>query len=402
MKVLVINCGSSSLKYQVFDMNREKSLAKGKIERIGTKKSKLKHEKLNSKEGLKEVVIEKEVKNHMDGISLAVGNLMDNTYGVIGKVEEIEAVGHRVVHGGEKFSQSVIIDNNVLRVLEECKSLAPLHNPSNIAGILAAKEIFTDKPHIGVFDTAFHQSMEEKSFLYGLPYEFYEKYGIRKYGFHGVSHQYVAKRAAEFINIPLEKSKLITCHLGNGASVSAIDGAVSVDTSMGFTPLEGLVMGTRVGDIDPSIVTYLIKEKDLAVEEINNLLNKESGVLGISGISNDFRDLEKAWNKGEKRGKLALDVFIYRVMKYIGSYIMVLGGVDGLVFTAGVGENSPFIRRSIVEYLNFLGIKIDQEKNQAKGAEKDISARDSSAKVLVIPTNEELMIARETKNLFKT
>ncbi|UMZ73318.1 acetate/propionate family kinase [Natranaerofaba carboxydovora] len=402
MKVLVINCGSSSLKYQVFNMAEEEVLAKGEVERIGGKNSKLKHKKINlekGEEGLGEVLVEEEINNHKEAIKVVVDNLVDINYGVINDLSEIYAVGHRVVHGGEEFSDAVIIDDEVLKALDKCKELAPLHNPPNIAGIEAAGEIFKNSVQVGVFDTAFHQAMDEKSYLYGLPYELYQKYGIRKYGFHGTSHKYVSEKASKIMKKPVEELKLISCHLGNGASIAAIDKGKSVDTSMGFTPLEGLVMGTRTGDLDPAIVPFLIEKEKMDTNDINDLLNKKSGVLGLSGISNDFRDLEKAAIEGNYRAKVALDVFVYRVVKFIGSYIMVLGGVDGLIFTAGVGENSPNVRQKIADYLTFAEVKIDGEKNKIKGETKDISAPDSSCRVLVIPTNEELMIARETKRL---
>ncbi len=396
MKILVINCGSSSLKYQVFDMSSEKTLAKGIVERIGNSNSSIHHEKINSKEGLRESIIEKEINNHKEGILLVVYYLTHSKEGCLNSLEDIRAVGHRIVHGGEKFADSVIINDKVLEELKSCKELAPLHNPPNIIGIEAAREIFKKSVQVGVFDTAFHQTIEKKCYLYGLPYELYEKYGVRKYGFHGTSHKYVAYRAASILNQPLKSLKLITCHLGNGASITAVDGGESVDTSMGFTPLEGLVMGTRSGNIDPAITTFLQEKENMNPEEANVLLNEKSGVLGISKLSNDFRDLELAASKGDKNAALALEVFIYRVVKFIGSYIMVLGGVDGLVFTAGVGENSPYIRKKIVEYLKHAGILIDEEKNNVRGEEENISAHDSNCEVLVIPTKEELMIAKET------
>ncbi len=400
MKVLVINCGSSSLKYQVFNMSKEEVLARGEIERIGIDNPRSRYEKMGAKEGLKEALIEKVISNHKHAIKFAVDNLVNEEDGVIKELNEIKAVGHRIVHGGENFFSSVIIDEEVLKVLERCSNLAPLHNPPNIAGIKGTQEIFANSVQVGVFDTAFHQSMKKKSYLYGIPYELYEKYGLRKYGFHGTSHKYVAKRATLLLEKPLSELKLISCHLGNGASICAIDKGKSVDTSMGFTPLEGVVMGSRSGDIDPTIVTFLQEKEELSTKEINELLNNNSGVLGLSGVSNDFRDLQLEANKGNQRAKIALDVFVYRVVKFIGSYIMVLGGVDGLIFTAGVGENSPYIREKIVDYLNYVGVKIDRNKNQIKGEEKDISTQDSPFRVLVIPTNEELMIARETVELY--
>ena len=399
MKLLVINCGSSSLKYQVFDMNKEEVLAKGDIERIGDKTSKLKYENLSTKGGLGELVIEREVNDYKQGIELAIQFLTNEKHGVLKELNEIKAIGHRVVHGGEEFSDSVLIDEKVIKIIEKCSELAPLHNPPNLEGIMAARKIFEDKPQVGVFDTAFHQTMTEESYLYGLPYELYKRHGIRKYGFHGTSHKYVAERASQLMCADLVDLKLITCHLGNGASVTAIDSGKSIDTSMGFTPLEGLVMGTRCGSIDPAIVTYLMEKEGMEIKEIEKLLNEDSGVLGISGISNDFRDLKEAFESGELMASLALNVFIYTVVKFIGAYIMILGGVDGLVFTAGVGENSPYVRKEIINRMGFIGVRIDQKKNQVKGEEKELTAPGSPSRVFVIPTNEELMIARETMRL---
>jgi acetate kinase len=398
VKVLVLNCGSSSLKYQVFNMETEEILAKGIVERIGLSGSNLRHKKIMPLE-IKEMRINREVDNHKKAISLLVAALQDDEYGVLKKLSEIKAVGHRIVHGGEEFSDSVVIDDNVFSVIEKCSELAPLHNPPNILGIEAAREHFPDTVQVGVFDTAFHQRIPKKAFLYGLTYELYEKHGIRRYGFHGTSHKYVAERTAAILETPLENLKIITLHLGNGASIAAVKNGICVDTSMGFTPLEGLVMGTRSGSLDPAIVTFIMDKEKLNLDEVNTLLNKKSGVLGLSGISSDFRDLEQAEKEGNERAKTALDVFVYNIVKYIGSYYMVMGGIDALVFTAGIGENSVSIRERICSYLNFAGIVINKCKNNIKGEEAKISTDDSSCKVFVIPTNEELMIARETKLL---
>lgn len=397
MNVLVINCGSSSLKYQLIDMRDESVLAKGLVERIGIEGSVLKHETT----GKEKAVIEQPMENHKVALELVIAALTDKNHGAIKEMNEINAVGHRVVHGGEKFSGSVIIDENVIKAMEECVELAPLHNPPNLMGIHACKEIMPNVPMAGVFDTAFHQTMPKASYIYPLPYELYEKYGIRKYGFHGTSHKYVAERTAALLDRPLESLKIVTCHLGNGASVTAIDGGKSIDTSMGFTPLEGLAMGTRCGDLDPAIVTFIMEKENLDIEGINNLLNKKSGVLGISGVSSDFRDIEDAAKEGNERAQLALDKFDIRVRKYIAAYAAVMGGVDAIVFTAGLGENSATNREEIVQGLEFMGVKICSERNKTRGKEVIVSTDDSRVKVLVIPTNEELMIARDTQELLK-
>ncbi|MBU3203216.1 acetate kinase [Clostridium algidicarnis] len=395
MKVLVINCGSSSLKYQLIDMTNEKSLAQGLVERIGIEGSIL----TQKVEGRDKYIVKEPMNDHKDAISIVLNALVNKESGVISSMDEINAVGHRVVHGGEKYSKSVIIDETVMKELEECEKLAPLHNPPNIIGINACKDLMPQTPMVVVFDTAFHQTMPEKAYMYALPYELYKENKIRKYGFHGTSHKYVSKVAAECMNKDLKDIKMITCHLGNGASIAAINDGVCVDTSMGFTPLAGIVMGTRCGDIDPAIVTYLIKEVGYSVEETNNILNKKSGVLGLSGVSSDFRDIENAVGEGNKRAALALDVFNYRVKQTIGSYAASISGLDCLVFTAGLGENSPDTREAICDGLEFLGVKIDKEKNNVRGKVTEISASDSKVKVFVIPTNEELMIARDTKEL---
>ncbi|HHY90514.1 MAG TPA: acetate kinase [Clostridiales bacterium] len=397
MNVLVINCGSSSIKYQLIDMNDENVLAKGLVERIGIEGSVLKHEV----PGKDKVVIEKPMPDHKVALKLVLDALVDEAHGVIKGMDEINAVGHRVVHAGEKFSGSVIITDEVIQALEECIELAPLHNPPNLMGIAACKELMPNTPMVGVFDTAFHQTMPKSAYIYPLPYEYYEKYGLRKYGFHGTSHRYVSQRAAEFLGKNLEDLKMITCHLGNGASVAAVLGGKSVDTSMGFTPLEGLAMGTRCGDIDPAIVTFLMEKENLNSEGINTILNKKSGVLGISGVSSDFRDIESAAKEGNERAQLALDAFNNRVKKYIGAYAAIMGGVDVIVFTAGLGENSASNRAEICKGLEFLGVKLDPEKNNVRGKDAVISTDDSKVTVLVIPTNEELMIARDTKALLQ-
>ncbi|WP_069650229.1 acetate/propionate family kinase [Caloranaerobacter ferrireducens] len=395
MKILVINCGSSSLKYQLIDMTNEEVLAKGLAERIGIDGSRVKHRTI----GKEEVIIEKPMSNHKVALEIVLNALTDSEHGAIKSMEEISAVGHRVVHGGEKFSGSVVIDDEVLKVLRECADLAPLHNPPNIMGIEACQELMPNTPMVGVFDTAFHQTMPKSSYIYPLPYELYEKYGIRKYGFHGTSHKYVSNRAAEILGKDINELNIITCHLGNGASLAAVKKGKSIDTSMGFTPLEGLAMGTRCGDIDPAIVTFLMEKENMSTSEVNNLLNKKSGVLGISGVSSDFRDIEEAAAKGNERAQLALDKFTSRVKKYVGAYAAIMGGVDVIVFTAGLGENSPETREAVCEGLEFMGVEIDKEKNKVRGKETIISTENSKVKVLVVPTNEELMIARETKAL---
>ncbi|SHJ95546.1 acetate/propionate family kinase [Paramaledivibacter caminithermalis] len=395
MNVLVINCGSSSLKYQLIDMNNENVLAKGLAERIGIEGARVKHEAL----GMDKVVIEKPMTDHKDALKIVLDALVDTKHGAIKDLKEINAVGHRVVHGGEKFSGSVVIDDDVIKALEECIELAPLHNPPNLIGIRACQELMPGVPMVGVFDTAFHQTMPKSSYIYPLPYELYEKYGIRKYGFHGTSHRFVSARAAEILGKDLKDLKIVTCHLGNGASLAAVKNGESVDTSMGFTPLEGLAMGTRCGDIDPAIVTFIMEKEGLDIDGINNLLNKKSGVLGISGVSSDFRDIEIAASEGNERAQLALDKFNARVKKYIAAYAAVMGGVDAVVFTAGLGENSASNREAICSGLEFMGIEIDKEKNNVRGKDAIVSTDNSKVKVLVVPTNEELMIAKDTVEL---
>ncbi|WP_142414444.1 acetate/propionate family kinase [Hathewaya massiliensis] len=395
MKVLVINCGSSSLKYQLIDMETEKALAKGLVERIGIEGSILTHKG----DGKDKHIIETPMKDHQVAIELVLGALTDKEHGVISDMSEISAVGHRVVHGGEKYAKSVIINDEVMVNLEKCAKLAPLHNPANIIGINACKKLMPNTPMSVVFDTAFHQTMPEEAYIYALPYEAYEKHSVRRYGMHGTSHKFVSGVAADMMGKNIEDLKIITCHLGNGASLTAVKNGKSVDTSMGFTPLEGLVMGTRCGDIDPAIIPFLMKEEDLSVDEIDQLMNKKSGVLGISGVSSDFRDIEDAAKEGNHRAKLALDVFHYRVKQYIGAYTAAMNGVDAIVFTAGLGENSIGSREIICENMDFLGIKLDKEKNNVRGKAVEVSADDSKVKIFVIPTNEELMIAKETVGL---
>ena len=395
MKVLVINCGSSSLKYQLINMVDENAMAIGLVERIGMEGSILTHRP----EGMDKIIVQVPMKDHKDAIKLVLDALIDPKHGVIKSMDEISSVGHRVVHGGEHYSESVIIDDIVMEALSECCKIAPLHNPPNIIGINACKALMPSVPMVAVFDTAFHQTMPSYAYMYALPYELYKEYGIRKYGFHGTSHRYVSMVAAEMLGKDIKDCKLISCHLGNGASLTAIDGGKSVDTSMGFTPLEGLIMGTRCGDIDPAIVTYLQEEAHMTSQEVNNVLNKKSGVLGVSGVSSDFRDIEAAAAKGNERARIALDMYYYQVKKYIGAYTVAMGGVDAIIFTAGLGENSMECRASVCKGLEFLGVKIDGVKNNTRGKKEDISATDAKVRVLVIPTNEELVIARDSKEL---
>ncbi|MCR4710013.1 MAG: acetate kinase [Clostridiales bacterium] len=397
MKILVINCGSSSLKYQILDMTNETLLCKGLVEKIGIDGSVITHEKI----GMDKFKLETPMANHEDAIAQVLAAIQDPEHGVVKDMSEIGAVGHRVVHGGEKYADSVLITEKVMKDVEECCEIAPLHNPPNIAGINACKALMPDTPMVAVFDTAFHQTMPPESYLYALPYEYYTKYHIRRYGFHGTSHKYVARRAAEMLNVELEDLKLITCHLGNGASVSAIKRGKCIDTSMGFTPLEGLVMGTRSGDIDPALVTYIREKENLPQGKANEILNKKSGVLGISGVSSDFRDIEAAVAEGNERAALALKVFAHKVRFYIGAYIAEMNGCDAIVFTAGVGENDITMRELICHDLGNLGIKIDPLKNKIRGKETIISADDARVKCLLIPTNEELMIAKDTYDIVK-
>ncbi|QAA33244.1 acetate/propionate family kinase [Clostridium manihotivorum] len=397
MNILVINCGSSSLKYQLIDMTKEEVLAKGLVERIGIEGSIL----TQKVEGRDKYVIEQKMADHKDAIKLVLEALVDKENGVLKSMDEISAVGHRVVHGGEKYSSSVLINDEVMKYLEECVKLAPLHNPPNIIGIEACKALMPNTPMAVVFDTAFHQTMPESSYLYALPYELYKEHNIRKYGFHGTSHKYVSAKVAEVIGKDLSELKIVTCHLGNGSSLTAIKNGKSIDTSMGFTPLEGVAMGTRSGDLDPAVVTFIMEELGYTVEQTNELLNKKSGVFGISGVSSDFRDIETAAENGNARAQLALEIFRYRVKKYIGSYAAAMGGLDVVVFTAGVGENDPFTREACCKGLEFLGIEIDTAKNNVRGKIAEISKENSRVKVFVIPTDEEMMIAKDTLELVR-
>lgn len=396
MNVLVINAGSSSLKYQLFDMDTETVVAKGMCERIGID-GRLKHTPcLNGKPVFKEDI---PLPTHAEAINAVIEKLTSEEYGVITSLKEIDAIGHRVLHGGQKFSQSVMIDDNVIAAITECIPLGPLHNPANLMGIKACQKVMPGVPQVAVFDTAFHQSMPKHAYIYPIPYSYYEKYGIRRYGFHGTSHRYVSKKALEVLGIPAKGSRLITCHLGNGSSIAAIKDGKCIDTTMGLSPLEGLPMGTRSGSIDPTILSVLANNEGLTFQQIMEILNKESGVLGISGISSDFRDIEEAGEKGNERAMLALNIFDYDVVKYIGAYLVALGGADAIVFTAGLGENGPETRERICTMLEGIGIKIDKEKNKFKGQLRDITAEGSTTKVLVIPTDEELVIARDTREI---
>lgn len=398
MNILVINCGSSSLKFQLIDAETEKQIAKGLCERIGIEGSRLVYQPAG---GEKEETVTP-MPDHTKAIELVLNALMNEKTGVVKSLREIGAVGHRIVHGGEKFASSTVITDEVVEAIRACNDLAPLHNPANLIGIDACKKLMPDTPMVGVFDTAFHQTMPKEAYLYGLPYEYYEKYQVRRYGFHGTSHSYVSKRAAQLLAGKYEDMKIIVCHLGNGASISAVKNGRCVDTSMGLTPLEGLIMGTRSGDIDPAIIEYVAHKENKTIDEMMTVLNKKSGVLGLSdNLSSDFRDLEKSYNAGEDRGVRTIQTFAYRVAKYIGAYTAAMNGVDVICFTAGVGENSPLVRKLACERLGYLGIALDEEKNKARGEEVEISTADSGVKVLVVPTNEELAIARETFALVK-
>ncbi|MCR4606463.1 MAG: acetate kinase [Oscillospiraceae bacterium] len=396
MKVLVINAGSSSLKYQLIDMDTEKVMAKGLCERIGID-GHLKHTPLV---GDKPVYNEDiSLPTHSEAISAVIDKLTSAEYGVVASMKEIDAVGHRVVHGGEKFASSVLITDEVMKAIEECTPFAPLHNPANITGINACKAVMGDVPMVAVFDTAFHQSMPSKAYMYALPYKYYKDDGIRRYGFHGTSHRYVSGRCAELMGRPIEELKIISCHMGNGSSIAAVKYGKSVDTSMGFTPLSGLPMGTRGGDVDAGALQFIMNKYGLSIDEMLNIMNKKSGVLGISGVSSDFRDLDSASAEGNKRAALALEMFQYWVAKVAGSYAAAMNGVDAIVFTAGVGENSADTRKGITEYFGYLGVEIDDEANKKRGEDIMISTPDSKVKVFVIPTNEELVIARDTKEI---
>ena len=396
MKILVLNSGSSSLKYQVIDMSTEKTLASGYYERIGSEKAFLTH-KVNGEK----IKLENPVKNHAEALKYVMEQLLNSEYGVIKSLEEIDSIGHRIVHGGEKFNSSVIITDEVLKTIEECSQLAPLHNPAGVLGVKACQKEMPGKPNIAVFDTAFHQTISKERYIYPIPYKYYEKYGIRKYGFHGTSHMFVSKRIAEILGKPIEDLKIVNCHIGQGASICAIQNGKSVETSMGLTPVAGIPMGSRSGDLDPSIVTYIMEKENMTPEDMNTMLNKESGLLGISGISSDNRDIEMELAQGNEMAKLALDNYHYLIACYIARCVVAMNGVDVITFTAGVGERGPMSRKAICKKLEFLGVKIDEESNQVKAEEKEISTPDSKVKVYVVPTNEELMIARETMNLVK-
>lgn len=393
MKILVLNCGSSSIKYKLFEMESKEVVAQGGIEKIGMKGSFL---KLALPDGQK-VMLEGEILEHRAGIEYILGVLLSEKYGCIKSLEEIEAVGHRVVHGGERFNSSVLITDEVIDMLNECIELAPLHNPPNLKGIYAIQELLPDTPQVSVFDTAFHQTMPDYAYMYGIPYSLYEKYGIRRYGFHGTSHRYVSKRACEFLGVPYEEQRIITAHIGNGGSVTAINNGKSVDTSMGMTPVEGLIMGTRSGDVDPGIISYIMDKEHMGTSGISTLLNKFSGVLGISGVSSDMREIEASIKSGNKRAQLAMNTYNYRIKKYVGSYAAILGGMDVLVFTGGVGENQPVTRSYVCKNMEFMGIELDEELNASvRAKEVVISKPTSKVKVVIIPTDEELTIAKDT------
>lgn len=396
MNVFVVNCGSSSLKYQLIDSDTEKVIAKGLCERIGID-GKLTHDPIVKDKYISDAAMP----DHKSAVSYVLEALTDSEHGVISELSEIGAVGHRIVHGGEKFAESVVIDDDVIKAIEECNDLAPLHNPANLIGISACRALMPDVPMVAVFDTAFHQTMPKKAYMYGVPYEYYDKYKVRKYGFHGTSHSFVSKRLLELIGKENGESKVIICHLGNGSSITAVKDGKSFDTSMGFTPLDGLIMGTRSGSIDPAVVQFLADKLNITLDDVINILNKQSGVEGISGVSSDFRDLEDASNKGNERATIALSMFAYRAALYIGSYVAAMNGVDAIAFTAGIGENNVTMRREICNYLSYLGFTLNEDANKVRGEEICISTDDSAVKVYVIPTNEELAIARETLALIR-
>jgi acetate kinase len=396
MNVLVINCGSSSLKYQLINSESEEVLAKGLCERIGID-GRLTYQKA----GLDKEVTDAPMPTHKEAIKMVLDALTNDKTGAIASLAEVGAVGHRMVHGGEKFTSSAVINDEMIKAVESCNPLAPLHNPANLIGVNACKELMPDVPMVGVFDTAFHQTMPKEAYLYGLPYEYYEKYGVRRYGFHGTSHSFVSKETAKFLGMDLENSKIIVAHLGNGASISAVKNGKCVDTSMGLTPLAGLVMGTRCGDIDPAILEYVAQKENLDLTGVMNVLNKKSGVQGISGVSSDFRDLENGMNEGNERCADALNVFCYNVAKFIGAYVAAMNGVDAIAFTAGIGENAPLVREKVLGYLGYLGVSLDAEANKKRGDNNVISTQDSKVKVVVVPTNEELAICRDTVALVK-
>lgn len=395
MKIFVVNCGSSSIKYQLINMEDESVIAKGLVERIGIDGSVLTH----TPAGKDKVRMESEIPDHVDGIKKVLAALVDPNHGVIKSMDEIDAVGHRVVHGGEIFNESVVITDEVLKQIEDLSDMAPLHQPANVSGIRACQKLMPNTPQVAVFDTAFHQTMPPVAYMFGVKYEEYKDYGIRKYGFHGTSHKYVSGVAAQLLGKDIKDTKIITCHLGNGSSITAVDGGKSVDTSMGFTPLDGVLMGTRTGSIDPAVVPVLMQKKGLDAAGVDKYMNKECGVLGVSGVSSDFRDLEDAAAKGNERAQLALDMFCYQVKRYVGAYAAAMGGVDAIVFTAGVGENDIHTRQQVCAGLEFLGVKLDADRNNVRGKVTEISAADSKVKVFLIPTNEELAIAQDTLRL---
>ena len=396
MKILVVNCGSSSLKYQLINMETEEVLASGKYERIGEKEAFITH-KVNGQK----IQIKNPAYNHTEAIEFTLKQLVNPEYKVIDSLDEIEAIGHRLVHGGEKISESVVINDEVISVLKECTDLAPLHNPASILGIEACKKVMPEKPMVGVFDTAFHQTIPQEKYIYPIPYEYYEKYKVRKYGFHGTSHMYVSQRLAEIENKDIKDLKIVTCHLGQGSSICAVKNGKSIDTSMGLSPLGGIPMVTRSGDMDPSVLTYIMKKDNLTADEMESILNKKSGVSGISGLAPDFRIIEQAANEGNERAQIAMSSFKYAIASYIAKYAVAMNGIDYIIFTGGVGENQILIRKGICEQLTFMGVEIDEDLNNMRGEEKLISKADSKVKVYVIPTNEELMIAKETKRLIK-
>ena len=395
MKIFVVNCGSSSIKYQLIDMKDESVIAKGLVERLGIEGSGLTH----TPAGKDKVRLESAIPDHVDGIKKVLAALVDPNHGVIKSMDEIDAVGHRVVHGGEIFNESVVITDEVLKQIEDLSDMAPLHQPANVSGIRACQKLMPNTPQVAVFDTAFHQTMPPVAYMFGVKYEEYKDYGIRKYGFHGTSHKYVSGVAAQLLGKDIKDTKIITCHLGNGSSITAVDGGKSVDTSMGFTPLDGVLMGTRTGSIDPAVVPVLMQKKGLDAAGVDKYMNKECGVLGVSGVSSDFRDLEDAAAKGNERAQLALDMFCYQVKRYVGAYAAAMGGVDAIVFTAGVGENDIHTRQQVCAGLEFLGVKLDADRNNVRGKVTEISAADSKVKVFLIPTNEELAIAQDTLRL---
>ena len=396
MKVLVLNCGSSSIKYKLYDMNGQKELASGGIEKIGLPDSFL---KFTLSDGSKQVITQ-EIKEHTAGIELILKTLTDAKYGAIKSLDQIDAVGHRVVHGGDKFCSSVVINQEVINKIEECVDLAPLHNPANLKGIYAIQKILPKVPQVAVFDTSFHQTMPPYAYMYALSYDYYEKYGVRRYGFHGTSHRYVAKRGCEFLGLDLENSRIITAHIGNGGSITAIKNGKSIDTSMGMTPVEGLMMGSRSGNIDLGVLTYLMEKENLSTQQINDIINKKSGLVGVSGVSSDMRDIENAIEQGNERARLAMDMYFYYILKYISGYIAVLGGVDAIIVTGGVGENQPIMRQYVCDSLAFLGVDFNNELNdRIKGRETELTFPNSKVRVAVIPTNEELAIAIDTEEL---